>query len=139
MLYIPKTTSTLLNSSTTQATQSPVTTLTPNLTPPVQNASLLSLPASSSLPVGRTIQVKLSYPTKNTITLQSATNNRLFLVVDNRRILVPDTQNIAITTTSGGLLEATTGTRKFQGTTLKIEGALIRVPSWSRVPAWDTT
>lgn len=136
VFYTPKWSSTVL----APPSPPPTVPLAPKLStrPPVANISLLPVPSVPKLPLGKSVRVKLSYPGSDAIMLQSAAKERVFLLVDKRRVLVPYSTSIAINISTWGLLEARLGTRKYRGASMTIDGSIVRIASWSRIPSWDS-
>lgn len=136
IFYAPKWSDTLLTPPPASPSVRLSPTVAPRPTPPL--TSFLPLPENPKVPLGKSVRVKLSYPGSDTIILQSAAKERVFLLVDRRRVLIPYRQSLSISISTGWLLEATVWTRKYRGSTLSIEWSLVRIVSWSRIPSWDS-
>ena len=74
-------------------------TVAPRPTLPL--TSFLPLPENPKVPLGKSVRVKLSYPGSDTIILQSAAKERVFLLVDRRRVLIPYRQSLSISISTG--------------------------------------
>ena len=87
---------------------------------------------------GKSIKIRLSYPT-DTLLFRSATETKA-VVRMNARIL-PFAKNIEGSVYLSGSSEVIlqVGNKKYTGKTLTVTSDVLRISSWNRVPAWDSS
>jgi hypothetical protein len=87
---------------------------------------------------GKTIKIRLSYPS-DTLSFRSATARKA-IVRMNAKIL-PFAKNIEgsvfLSGSSDVILKV--GNSQYVGKTLTVTSDVVRIPSWNRVPTWDST
>ncbi len=112
------------------------------LVPSIQNllrAPKIDSPLISRLPLGPEVKIKLSYPSeKNTIILESATRKNAFLLIWKRKLVLSSSAQVEITQSGSNMLVAKLWTKKYTANTFSVQSDIVRIPSWSRIPAWDT-
>lgn len=97
-----------------------------------------SPPMKSKLSPGPEVKVRLSYPeSQDSVSLASGTEKNTFLFVGKRRVLLKSSDQVVITA-SGKILEATVWKKKYRWSPVSVQWDLVVVPSWSRIPAWDS-
>lgn len=129
----------LIGSSEESASKTGLPALVPNI------ASLLRLPklpspVQSLLSTGPEVKVKLSYPTdKTTLELESATSKNAILQMGKRKVMLKSSDLVVLTPEGSGLLIATVGKKKYTSSSFALQWDLVRIPSWTRIPSWDTS
>lgn len=102
----------------------------------ITQSSNLPTPTKSTL--SKAIKIQLSYPS-DTLTFRSATDKKA-VVRMNAKIL-PFGKNMEWTVflTWANEIIFQLGNKQYSGKTLTVSSDVVRIPSWNRVPAWDSS
>ncbi len=102
---------------------------------PTSNISTVAIVPKSS--GGSPIKIRLSYPSQD-ITLASAGTKIPTLRLDNKGIPVFRSSTIFLTKSWVWKVILTVWAKKYEWSVLRFSSDLVRIPSWSRIPSWDT-
>ena len=97
-----------------------------------------SLPRPSRSLGWKSIKIKLSYP-DDTITLSPATAKKLVLRLDKKILPLTSTGVVNVSLTGSNTITTQIGESIYTGSKLTMTSDIVRISSWSRVPAWDSS
>lgn len=97
-----------------------------------------SIPAPTKSIAAKSIKVRLSYPS-DTLSFRSATDTKAVVRL-NARIL-PFGKNMEgnVFLSGSSDIVVAIGNKKYSGKTLTVTSDIVRIPSWNRVPIWDSS
>ena len=108
--------------------------------------TLREVSGTSPFPVGSKlwpkIQVKLSYPFTEEISLESANKKNLTVIIGGKRLIISAGKKVNVSYTGNGFQLNWNG-KEYNGKDVIVRSNLtdgvVRIANWDRIPAWDTT
>ena len=88
---------------------------------------------------GKPIKIRLSYPESDTMTLIRGWQKTPMLRLDGKKISFQKDDIVSVGKVWNDMISLKIGDIAYTGHTLWFSSDLVRIPSWSRIPAWDTT
>lgn len=114
---------------------SPVTAVLPLMKPPVLR---VNIPKPITY-IGPKFRVKLSYPNPENIILATADGKIGKVILDKQKIPLQVSQKVSVSILWNKQISLKVWEKYYTGSELKFSHTIVRIDSWDRVPAWDTS
>jgi peptidoglycan hydrolase-like amidase len=101
-----------------------------------QNTTLIRPSASLG---GKNIKIKLSYPQTQSIGLSVASTGIPNLKIDTKKMTGKSLKKVNVWIVWNNQLQIKVWEKTYTGTYFEYSAPVVRIDSWTRIPAWDTT